>query len=74
MGQVMVYDAMDGGGRPQTLCVVFTGAMYFGMDAQATVSAPLWFRGRTWGQSSDSLRLESRFETGIAREFAKRGA
>jgi gamma-glutamyltranspeptidase/glutathione hydrolase len=31
------------------------------MNPQAAISAPRWLLGRTWGQVSDSLKLESRF-------------
>ena len=72
-GRVMVYGTMGGDGQPQTQCAVFTRAIQFGMGAQAAVSAPRWLLGRTWGQSSDSLKLESRFESGVVRELAERG-
>lgn len=72
-GRVMVYGTMGGDGQPQTQSAIFTRAVCFGMDAQAAVSAPRWLLGRTWGQTSESLKLESRFETGIVRELAARG-
>ncbi len=34
-----------------------------GLPLQQTISAPRWLLGRTWGQSSDSLKLEARFST-----------
>ena len=72
-GRVMVYGTMGGDGQPQTQAAVFTRAIQFGMGAQAAVSAPRWLLGRTWGQTSDSLKLESRFESGVVRELAERG-
>ncbi len=72
-GRVMVYGTMGGDGQPQTQSAVFTRAALFGLDAQAAVSAPRWLLGRTWGQSSDTLKLESRFESGVVRELAERG-
>jgi gamma-glutamyltranspeptidase/glutathione hydrolase len=33
----------------------------FGMNPQEAISAPRWLLGRTWGQTSDSLKLEARF-------------
>ena len=74
MGWVMVYDAMDGGWsaanavRRVYLCHVFRHGCTSDGERAALVS------GRYIGTSSDSLRLELRFETGIVREFAKRGA
>ncbi|MEL6757248.1 MAG: gamma-glutamyltransferase, partial [Pseudomonadota bacterium] len=32
---------------------------------QDSVSAPRWLLGRTWGQSSTSLKLESRFDPAL---------
>jgi gamma-glutamyltranspeptidase/glutathione hydrolase len=31
------------------------------MPLQEAVCAPRWLLGRTWGQTSDSLKLEGRF-------------
>jgi gamma-glutamyltranspeptidase/glutathione hydrolase len=33
----------------------------FGNAVQAAIDAPRWLLGRTWGQSSETLKLESRF-------------
>ncbi|HET9403663.1 MAG TPA: gamma-glutamyltransferase family protein [Burkholderiales bacterium] len=72
-GRVMVYGTMGGDGQPQTQAAVFTRIAVFGMDPQQAVSAPRWLLGRTWGQSSDSLKLESRFSTGVVADLARRG-
>ena len=32
-----------------------------GVPLQESISRPRWLLGRTWGQSSDSLKLEGRF-------------
>ena len=72
-GRTMVYGTMGGDGQPQTQCALFTRAVEYGMAAQAAVSAPRWLLGRTWGQSSDTLKLESRFDAGVLRELSERG-
>jgi gamma-glutamyltranspeptidase len=72
-GRVMIYGSMGGDGQPQTQSALFTRVVSFGMDAQSAVSAPRWLLGRTWGQTSDTLKLESRFEAGVVRELAQRG-
>ena len=72
-GRVMVYGSMGGDGQPQTQSAIFTRIVAQGMDPQAAVSAPRWLLGRTWGNSSESLKLESRFEAGVVRELATRG-
>jgi gamma-glutamyltranspeptidase/glutathione hydrolase len=72
-GRVMVYGTMGGDGQPQTQAAVFTRAVVFGMDPQSAVSAPRWLLGRTWGQATDTLKLESRFEGGILKALGEWG-
>ena len=43
------------------------------MAPQAAISAPRWLLGRTWGQASESLKLESRFDAAAIRELSERG-
>jgi gamma-glutamyltranspeptidase/glutathione hydrolase len=72
-GRVMVYGTMGGDGQPQTQAAVFTRAAVFGMDPQSAVAAPRWLLGRTWGQTSDTLKLESRFEGGVLKTLGEWG-
>jgi gamma-glutamyltranspeptidase/glutathione hydrolase len=72
-GRVLLYGAMGGDGQPQTQAAVFARIAVFGMDPQQAVAAPRWLLGRTWGQASDTLKLESRFSTGVVAELARRG-
>jgi len=72
-GRTIIYGTMGGDGQPQTQAAVFTRIAVFGMDPQQAVSAPRWLLGRTWGQTSDSLKLESRFSTGVVADLARRG-
>jgi gamma-glutamyltranspeptidase/glutathione hydrolase len=60
-GRTMVYGAMGGEGQPQTQAALFTRYALFGEDLQNAISAPRWLLGRSWGESSSALRLESRF-------------
>lgn len=69
-GRVMVYGSMGGDGQPQTQCAVFTRTVAFHMDPQSAVNAPRWLLGRTWGQASVTLKLESRFDAAIAQALA----
>ncbi len=50
---------MGGDGQPQTQCAVFTRTAVYGLDPQDAISRPRWLLGRTWGQTSDTLKLES---------------
>jgi len=60
-GRVMPYGTMGGEGQPQTQAAVFTRYARFGQSLQQAVSAPRWLLGRTWGDVSTTLKLESRF-------------
>jgi gamma-glutamyltranspeptidase/glutathione hydrolase len=44
-----------------------------GVDLKAAIDAPRWLLGRTWGQSSDTLKLESRFDLTLIAELKQRG-
>lgn len=72
-GRVMVYGTMGGDGQPQTQAALFTRVAVFGMDPQSAVAAPRWLLGRTWGQTSDTLKLESRFEGGVLKTLGEWG-
>ena len=60
-GRIMVYGNMGGDGQPQSQSAVFSRIANFGMNPQAAIDAPRWLLGRTWGQVSDTLKLEARF-------------
>jgi gamma-glutamyltranspeptidase len=72
-GRTMVYGTMGGDGQPQTQSAVFTRIVAFGMNAQDAISAPRWLLGRTWGQTSDTLKLESRFPAQVIEALSRMG-
>ena len=72
-GRTMVYGTMGGDGQPQTQAAVFTRHVVFGQPLQTSVTAPRWLLGRTWGQSSDTLKLEQRFPQTVIDALAARG-
>jgi gamma-glutamyltranspeptidase/glutathione hydrolase len=72
-GRTMVYGTMGGDGQPQTQSAVFTRTILFGMQPREAVAAPRWLLGRTWGQTSDTLKLESRFPDRVFEELARLG-
>jgi len=61
-GRTMVYGTMGGEGQPQTQAAVFTRYAMFGQSLQSAVTAPRWLLGKTWGEASVTLKLESRFD------------
>ena len=72
-GRTMVYGNMGGDGQPQSQSAVFTRCITYGLDPQAAVEAPRWLLGRTWGQSSDSLKVEGRFPSKTVEILRARG-
>jgi len=60
-GRTLVYGSMGGDGQPQTQATLFTRYVQQQHPLQAAISAPRWLLGRTWGNASDSLKLEARF-------------
>lgn len=61
-GRLMAYGTMGGEGQPQTQAALFSRYARFGIPLQQAVSAPRWLLGRTWGETSTSLKLEDRFD------------
>ncbi len=64
-GRTLAYGTMGGEGQPQTQAAVFSRHVLFGQDLQAAVTAPRWLLGRTWGEDSTNLKLESRFDPAL---------
>jgi gamma-glutamyltranspeptidase len=62
-GRELVYGNMGGDGQPQSQAAVFSRYAIFGRDLQQSITAPRWLLGRTWGDMSVSLKIESRFES-----------
>ena len=72
-GRVMVYGAMGGEGQPQTQSAVYSRYAMFGQDLQASITAPRWVLGRTWGEPNVELRLEDRFDAEAVAALRKAG-
>jgi gamma-glutamyltranspeptidase/glutathione hydrolase len=72
-GRVMVYGTMGGEGQPQTQAMLFSRHVMYGQALQAAVTAPRWLLGRTWGDETASLRIESRFDSGLIERLQKAG-
>ena len=63
--RTMPYGTMGGEGQPQTQAAVLTRYASFGQSLQRAVSAPRWLLGRTWGEESTTLKLESRIDSTV---------
>lgn len=72
-GRIMVYGTMGGEGQPQTQAALFSRYAYYNQPLQACVTAPRWLLGRTWGDASTTLKLESRFPQDTFEQLKSRG-
>ena len=72
-GRLMAYGTMGGEGQPQTQGAVFTRYALYGQDLQDAITAPRWLLGRTWGEDSTSLKLESRFDPELVERLRDAG-
>lgn len=72
-GRIMAYGTMGGEGQPQTQAALFSRYARFGVPLQEAVTRPRWLLGRTWGEESTSLKLESRFDPALVAALAAAG-
>jgi gamma-glutamyltranspeptidase/glutathione hydrolase len=45
----------------------------FDQDLQQAITAPRWLLGRTWGEMSVSLKMESRFDPALVEALRRAG-
>lgn len=72
-GRRMVFGTMGGDGQPQTQAILFTRYAEYNQPLDQAVAAPRWLLGRTWGNPSDNLKLEARFDAELIAALARRG-
>ena len=64
-GRHMVYGTMGGEGQPQTQAMMFTRHVMYGQPLQQAVTAPRWLLGRTWGETTTTLKLEENLDPAV---------
>ncbi|MBY0381546.1 MAG: gamma-glutamyltransferase family protein [Xanthobacteraceae bacterium] len=72
-GRRMTYGTMGGEGQPQTQSAIFSRYAMYGMGLQEAVTAPRWLLGKTWGDASVTLKLESRFDPALIEKMRAAG-
>lgn len=72
-GRVLSYGTMGGEGQPQTQAAVFSRYVMFGQPLQQAITQPRWLLGRTWGEESTTLKLESRFDPALIEALKNAG-
>jgi gamma-glutamyltranspeptidase/glutathione hydrolase len=71
-GRVMPYGSMGGDGQPQFQAQIFT-RMMLGAGLAEAIDRPRFVYGRAWGETSSSVKVESRFEPSIATALERAG-
>lgn len=56
----IIYGTQGGEGQPQTQTAIITRMIDYGMDPQDAINEARFVWGRTWGEASEALRIESR--------------
>lgn len=64
-GRMLAYGTMGGEGQPQTQAAIFSRYARFGVPLAEAIAAPRWLLGRTWGDTSTTLKLEDRFDPAL---------
>ena len=72
-GRTMVYGTMGGEGQPQTQAAIFARHVLHHRPLQQAVTAPRWLLGRTWGEETARLRIESRVAPELIRALEQAG-
>ena len=58
-GRRISYGTMGGEGQPQTQATLFSRHVYQDMSLKESIAKGRWLLGRTWGENSHNLKLES---------------
>ncbi|MHA7965170.1 gamma-glutamyltransferase [Paenibacillus sp. CAU 1782] len=69
----ILYGTQGGEGQPQTQTALLTRIVDFGMDPQSALDEPRWVWGRTWGDPTRELKLESRIAPEVRQQLGEAG-
>lgn len=72
-GRIMPYGTMGGEGQPQTQAALFSRYAMFNQTLQQSITAPRWLLGRTWGDTTTTLKLEPRFNAQLVNQLREAG-
>ncbi|MEW4369153.1 gamma-glutamyltransferase [Paenibacillus kandeliae] len=62
----LLLGTQGGEGQPQTQLSILTGVIDYGLNVQQAIALPRWLYGRTWGDLSDTLKIENRSYSDIS--------
>lgn len=69
----MLYGTQGADGQPQTLAAILTRLIDYRLDPLTALSRPRFLLGKTFSDSSDSLKLEADADAAAIEELARRG-
>lgn len=69
----LLYGTMGGEGQPQTQAAILTRVLDMAMDVQGAIDAPRWLYGRTWGDPTSALSVESRVPPEVTDALSRLG-
>lgn len=69
----ILYGTQGGEGQPQTQTAIITRMIDYGMNPQQAISEPRFVWGRTWGENTQELKIESRIDREVALALEKAG-
>jgi gamma-glutamyltranspeptidase len=69
----LVYGTMGGEGQPQTQAALMTRILDYDFPIQTAIEAPRWLYGRTWGASSNGLKVEGRMDKEVIKALNNKG-
>ncbi len=72
-GRRISYGTMGGEGQPQTQAALFSRYVYQDMSLQDSIAKGRWLLGRTWGETSHNLKIESDIAQYIANDLSGMG-
>lgn len=69
----ILYGTQGADGQPQTLTVLLTRLLDYGLDPMQALAKPRFLLGKTFSDSRDSLKLEKSVDKAVFEELARRG-
>ncbi|WP_163538457.1 gamma-glutamyltransferase [Gracilibacillus sp. YIM 98692] len=69
----LIYGTMGGEGQPQTQAALVTRIIDYNYTVQEAIEAPRWLYGRTWGVSSNTLKVENRIPSKVRKALEING-
>jgi len=69
-GRRIAYGTMGGEGQPQTQAALFSRFVYQNMPIKDAITKGRWLLGRTWGDESHNLKIESDLHEKIGADLA----